>query len=131
MNVINFTGNTGREASTKFLTDGTAVTSFSVALASGYGEKKITTWLNCTIFGKRGEAVCGYIKKGTLVGVSGEFTARPYQKDGVERLSLEVRVNDVTLLGGKPQADNQSDNEQASRVPIANKNDDFEESIPF
>ena len=29
MNVINFTGNTGREAATKFLTDGTAVTTFS------------------------------------------------------------------------------------------------------
>lgn len=102
------------------------MTTFSVALASGYGEKKITTWLNCSIFGKRGEAVCGYIKKGTLVGVSGEFTARPYQKDGVDRLSLEVRVNDVTLLGGKPQSDKQPDEPAPPGL-----NDDFEDSIPF
>lgn len=130
MNVINFTGNTGREAATKFLPDGTAVTTFSVALASGYGEKKITTWLNCSIFGKRGEAVCSYIKKGTLIGVSGEFTARPYQKDGVDKLSLEVRVNDVTLLGGKGESKPAPANIDAE-FEAANPANDFEPEIPF
>lgn len=101
-----------------------------MALASGYGEKKITTWLNCSIFGKRGEAVAGYIKKGTLVGVSGEFTARPYQKDGAERLSLEVRVNDVTLLGGKPANSQAGDQVPQTEKAPAGFND-FEDDIPF
>jgi len=61
MNVINFTGNCGRDAETKFLGNGDAVTSFSVALSSGFGDKKITTWLNCSMYGKRGEAVANYI----------------------------------------------------------------------
>ena len=54
------------------------------------------------MFGKRGEAVLKYLAKGQLVGVSGEATLRKYtNKSGVEGSSLDVRVNDLTLLGGK------------------------------
>ena len=136
MNSLNFTGNVGRDAETRFTPGGDAITSFSVALSSGYGDKKITTWLNCSMFGKRGEAVASYIKKGAQVGISGEFAARPYTtKDGVEKLSLDVRVNDLTLLGGKsdatasPQQNNAPKAQGSGNVgdPMAGLEDD----IPF
>lgn len=102
MNVLSFTGNAGRDAETRFTPAGDAITSFSVALSSGYGDKKVTTWLNCSLFGKRGETLAQYITKGTLLGVVGEFQARPYTtKEGAEKISLDVRVSDVTLLGKK------------------------------
>ena len=126
MNSLNFTGNVGRDAETRFTPNSDAITSFSVALTSGYGDKKITTWLNCTIFGKRGEALADYIKKGAQVGISGEFAARPYTtKEGAEKLSLDVGVNDLTLLGGK--------REEGGKSPTAQSKDpmDFEDSIPF
>ena len=127
MNSLNFTGNVGRNAETRFTPGGDAITSFSVALTSGYGDKKITTWLNCTIFGKRGEALADYIKKGATVGISGEFTARPYTtKDNVEKISLDVRVNDLTLLGGKREDATPQRQDSKPNDPM-----DFKDDIPF
>lgn len=129
MNVLNFTGNCGRDAEVRFLPAGDAVTSFSVALSSGYGDKKITTWLNCSMFGKRGEAVSEYIKKGTQVAISGEFCARPFTaKDGTEKLSLDVRVNDLTLLGGKNEGGNGTTQRQDSKS--YEKKEDFDQEEP-
>ena len=71
MNVLNAIGNLPRDSEVRFLPDGTAVLGFSFALNAGYGEKQSTSWLNCSLFGRR-----------------------------AERLG-ELRVNDVTLLGKK------------------------------
>jgi len=130
MNSINFTGNLGRDAEQRNLPDGTAILTMSVPCKSGFGDKAITTWLRCTLFGKRGESVAPYLKKGALVGISGEFSAREYtDKDGNKRQSLEVRVNDVTLLGGRT--------EQAAPAPrpapvqVSGGFDDMDSDIPF
>jgi single-strand DNA-binding protein len=104
MNVWNFTGNIGRDAETRFTPAGDAVTGFSVAVKAGYGDKATTTWVNCNIWGKRGETLAQYLVKGALVGISGECSLREYQdKEGQKKASLDVRVNDVTLLGKKPE----------------------------
>jgi single-strand DNA-binding protein len=130
MNNLNFTGNCGRDAEVKHTASGDSITSFSVALSSGYGDRKVTTWINCSMFGKRGEAVANYVKKGSLVGITGEFQARPWtNKDGVEKLSLEVRVNDLTLLGSK--ADAIARPAQTSQPAAAADSFDDLESIPF
>lgn len=152
MNNLNFTGNIGRDCETRYTAGGDAITSFSVALTSGFGEKKLTSWMNCSMFGKRGEAVAPYLKKGTQVAISGEFSARPYtNKEGVEKISLDVRVNDLTLLGGKSTAnyDDSGMNQDAERQsaprqapaaapsqapaskPAGSGFDDFEDDIPF
>ena len=129
MNVFTFTGNLGRDAETRQVGDST-LTSFAVAVTSGFGEKAVTTWVNCNLWGKRGESISNYLKKAQQVAVSGELTNRPYQKDGVDKYSLEVRVNDVTLLGKKDGATGSAS--QSSARPNEQKTDfdDFEE-IPF
>ena len=133
MNSLNFTGGIGRDCETRFTAKGDAITSFSVALSSGYGENKLTTWLNCSIFGKRGESLAPYLLKGAQVAISGEFSARPYtSKAGEEKQSLEVRVNDVTLIGGK--ADGSTSSAQRQDTPSNEQDkgfDDFESDIPF
>lgn len=132
MNNLNFTGNIGRDAETRFMTNGESVTSFSAALSSGYGDKKITTWLNCSIFGKRGESVSPYLKKGAQVAISGEFAARPYTtKDGIEKLSLDIRVNDLTLIGGKREEPTNKVAEPQQAEPAKGSFDSFDETIPF
>lgn len=134
MNSLNFTGGIGRDCETRFTSKGDAITSFSVALSSGYGENKLTTWLNCSIFGKRGESLAPYLLKGAQVAISGEFSARPYtSKAGEEKQSLEVRVNDVTLIGGKTDASTSSAQRQESK-PNEQKStgfDDFDDAPPF
>lgn len=103
LNVWTFAGNLGRDAEQKFTQDGTSVVSFSVAVKAGYGDKEVTNWPKCTMFGKRSESVLQYLVKGQLVGISGELAMREYdKKDGSGKgYSLEVRVNDLTLLGKK------------------------------
>ena len=103
MNTWNFTGRLGQDAELRYSPDGKAIASFSVAVESGYGDKKTTTWPRCAMFGKRGEAVAPYLKKGTQVAISGELSERKWKdKEGAERSTLEVRVNDLTLISGKP-----------------------------
>ncbi len=138
MNNLNFVGNIGRDCETRFTTGGDPITSFSAALSSGYGEKKLTTWLNCSIFGKRGEALAPYLKKGAQVAITGEFAARPYtNKEGAEKLSLEVRVSDLTLVGGKKEEAQEQDHRPAQATkpdakPEAKGNfDNFDSDIPF
>ena len=102
MNSWTYTGNLGRDCDTRHTAQGDVVVSFSVGVKAGFGDKATTTWANCAMFGKRGEAVAQYLKKGTLVGIVGEVNLREYQdKEGQKRYSLDVRVNDLTLLGGK------------------------------
>lgn len=136
MNSYQFTGNIGRDAEQKFLTDGTSIVSFSVAVKSGYGDKEATTWPKCTMFGKRGEGVFPYLKKGQLVGVSGELTLREYdKKDGSGKgASLEVRVNDLTLLGKKgdaPVQEQSEHSEQKSNAYQKQPANTFDDDIGF
>ena len=114
MNSWNFTGNLGNDCEQRYTQSGDSVVSFSVGVKSGFGDKATTTWAKCAIFGKRGEAVAPYLKKGTLVGVVGEVNNREYQdKDGQKRYSLDVRVNDLTLLGGKSDRSESAPSQQA------------------
>jgi single-strand DNA-binding protein len=100
MNCITVSGNIGRDAETRALPDGTAVASFSVA--DSQGKDKDTIWWNCSIFGKRAQSLAPYLLKGGQVTVIGNVTERRWtDKDGAERKSMDVRVQDVALQGGK------------------------------
>ena len=102
MNVLNAIGNIGRDAELRFMADQTPVAGFSFALNSGYGKNAKTTWLECSIFGKRAETLAPMLLKGTQIGITGEFSIREYQdKDGNLKTSPSLRVENVTLLGKK------------------------------
>ena len=103
MNVLSAIGNLPRDAELRFLPDSTPVLSFSIALNSGYGDKAQTDWLDCSLFGKRGESLAPILLKGTKVGVTGEFSTGKYpdKKSGVEKTTLRLRVQSVTLTGNK------------------------------
>ena len=136
MNSWSFTWHIGEDCNTRFTQSGDAVVSFSVGVKSGFGDKATTTWAKCAMFGKRGESVAPYLKKGALVGISGEVNNREYQdKEGQKRYSLDVRVNDLTLLGGKSDR-----SESAPSQPKPQRNaqgaqgggmGDMEDEIPF
>lgn len=126
MNSWNFTGNIGKDAETRYTQSGDAVVSFSVAVKSGYGEKAATTWPRCSMFGKRGESVAPFLTKGQQVAVTGEVTLREYtDKQGQPRSSLDVRINDLTLIG-KREASHQEP------VQHSQKNEpEYDEDAPF
>lgn len=100
MNVITITGNLGKDSESRFLPNGDAVTSFSVA--DSQGRDKPSIWWNCSLFGKRGEALAQYLTKGQTVTVIGGVTEREWtDKDGNKRKSMDIRVSDLALQGGK------------------------------
>ena len=102
MNVYTFTGNLARDAKINSTEKGDSVGSFSVGVKSGYGDKAVTNWINCSLWGKRADSLAPYLMKGQGVAISGELSLRKYKsKDGTEGASMEVRVADVTLIGNK------------------------------
>lgn len=128
MNVFICTGNLGNNAEQRATKSGDAVTQFNVAFTSGFGDKKQTTWMRCTMWGKRGESLAPYLIKGQQVCVSGEISLHTWQKDGVDKTSLEMRVNDVTLVGGKATG---VENKPPQQKASAATDEFYSDSIPF
>ena len=127
MNSITVAGQLGKDAEVRFLSNGDPVAGFSVA--DSQGKDKPTIWWNCSLFGKRAESLAPYLVKGQAVTVSGTLTEREYEKDGVKRKSMDLRVNDVALQGGKREAAPAPAERQAARhsTPAEFQSDD----IPF
>ena len=133
MNNLSATGGIGKDAELRYTPNQDAVCSFSLALSSGFGDKKVTTWLNCNVWGSRAETLAPMLLKGTTVGIVGELTNRPYKaKDGTEKFSLEVRVSDLTLLKSKGDTSTSTSNNNASSTPKNAPVADYkEEALPF
>ena len=134
MNILTAVGNLGRDCEVRFMADGTPVGSFSFALSSGYGKSAKTTWLDCSLFGKRAETLAPMLSKGTQIAITGEFSVREYNdKDGNLKSVPSLRVNDVTLLGKKGDAPAPLEVAQVKDLPKSNVPDfdNFEDDVPF
>jgi single-strand DNA-binding protein len=133
MNSLTITGNLGRDSETRYLQDGTAVCSFSVA--DSLGRDKPSIWWSCSFFGKRGESVAPYLTKGQQVTVVGSVSERDWvDKDGQKRKSMDVRVNDLALQGGKREEAPQQTAQPVRKVPAPPPTkgfDDMDDDIPF
>lgn len=128
MNVFTFTGRLGKDADLRYMQNGKAVCGFSVAVESGYGDKKTTSWIDCALFDKRAEALHPYLQKSALVAVSGELTIEQWtDKDGNKQRAVRVRVAELTLLGGKPK----SQQAEAEPPPKRAVHDDLDDDVPF
>ena len=118
-NVIVISGNIGKDATTRTVGD-SVVTGFSLANDTGWGDRKKTTWYECSWWGKRGSALAQYLTKGKNITVVGEVSQRQYTKnDGSVGYSLDVEVRDVTLPSKQGDAPKQQDApQQADDVDI-------------
>lgn len=141
MNNFSGIGRVGRDAETRHTAGGTTVTSWPVAIDSGYGQNKKTEWFDCALWGERGEKLASYIRKGDRIGLQGEVSLDTYQtKDGSEKSRLRLRVVDVTLLGNKDDGHSGGHERQQSRAapakrtgtgPVEHRDDFQDDDIPF
>ena len=121
MNNWNFTGNLGNPAEVKYLPNGNAVCEFSVAVKSGYGDKEKTNWVRCAMFGKKAEGqLPSYLQKGTQVAISGELELQEWEGQNGKGAALSVRVENIDLIGGKPQGQSQGAQKNQSYTPQQN-----------
>ena len=132
MNIITLAGHLGRDAELRSLPDGKPIASFSIA--DSQGRDKPTIWWNCTIFGERGAKLAPYLLKGSAVTVAGTVTEREWKdKDGTPRKSLDVRVSEVALQGGRSQeAKPEAPKPAPKQMSTAGSGfDDMDDDLPF
>ncbi|WP_434619587.1 single-stranded DNA-binding protein [Azospirillum sp. B2RO_4] len=101
MNVWTFTGRLGADGELRTTQSGEKVLGFRVANDVGFGDRKTTQWVDCSIWGRRAESLAPHLTKGKSVVVSGEVTLREYEKrDGTRGAGLSVRVAEIDFTGG-------------------------------
>ena len=112
LNNCQFIGRLGQDPEIKYLPSGDAVANFSVAVGEKWKDKQgqaqeRTEWVNCAAFGKLGEIIGEYLRKGSQVFISGKMKTEKYQaQDGTDRYSTKIVVRDMQMLGSK--SDSQS-----------------------
>ena len=121
MNVFTVSGNIGRDAETSFTPNNKAMTKFSLAVTTGWGDKTATMWINCTCWGDRYQKLAQYITKGKTIVVSGELAERAYESNGEQRKSLDLTVRELDL---PPKA-------QGSSQQSAPRGQDIDSYSPF
>ena len=143
-NSISFVGRLGLDAELKQIGENT-VLEFRVANNVGWGSRETTNWFRCSLWGRQAQNLAQYLLKGKQVYVSGELSLRPYtNREGIERLSADVKVNNIDLVrdgnrvgnqeGGEVRGSNER-NEQGGEREYAqtsapDKGSD-EEDLPF
>lgn len=118
-------GNVGNDPEMRYFQDGTAVTSFSLAVNrswnDGQGNKQEdTTWFRISVFGRRAEVANQYITKGSKVLVEGRLKPDPNtgaprlwtRQDGTVAASFEVTADNFSFVSSK--SDNNGGGNNAS-----------------
>lgn len=110
VNKVILIGHLGQNPDARFLPNGDAVTSASIATTEKWKdkqsgeEKEATEWHRLIFYRRLGEIAGQYLSKGSHVYVEGKLRTRKYTtKEGQERQTTEIIVNDLQMLGGGKQ----------------------------
>lgn len=106
MNIVILRGNLTRDPELRTVTTGdkeTSVVSFTVAVSKDFtranGTKdKIVSYVQCEAWDSGAEVIGSSFKKGELVMVEGSLRNDSWEKDGVKRSTLKVRVNNFAKI---------------------------------
>ena len=98
---IMLTGNLGRDPETRQAGD-QEVCNLAVAVNRKTKGEDLTDWFSVSVWGKQAAACQQYLAKGSQVIVVGTLEPRTYEKDGVQRTSLDVNAREVHF-GAKPK----------------------------
>lgn len=110
MNNVCLMGRLTADVEIKHTTNGTPVTSFSVAVNRPFKNPDgsyQTDFINCVAWRNTAEFIARYFKKGQMIGLNGAIQTRQYQdKDtGKNRVAVEVVINNAYFAdSGKANA---------------------------
>jgi len=126
-------GRLTRDPELRYTQNGTSVASFSIANNRTYassGEKKDSvSFFNCVAWGKLGEIIVQYCKKGHRIGLDGRLQQRTWEdKDGSKKNTIEIVAENVHFLESK-KSEASSDNFANLGTEIENQTE-FED-LPF
>ncbi len=112
-NKIFLIGNLGRDPEVREF-QGRKVANFSLAVNERYTKSdgtpvERTEWFRISFWGKTAEIAENYLRKGSQVMVEGRLSTREYvDKDGNNRIALEVSGQGLQLLSGQAGQDTSS-----------------------
>lgn len=105
INNVTLVGNLTKDPELKYTNSGTAVCNFTLAVASGFGDKQKVDFINIVVWGALGENCGKYLVKGQPCAIVGKITTGSYTaKDGTKRYTTQVTANEVMFLYGKNTA---------------------------
>lgn len=160
VNKVILVGHLGKDPETRYMPNGDAITNATLATSESWkdkqtGEKKEQTeWHRLVFYRKLAEIAGQYLRKGALIYIEGSLKTRKWQdKDGQDRYTTEITVNEMTMLGGRgdgagqPSGDSQqrqqpqqrqpqrpagnSGGQQRQGSPQSRGFDDMDDDIPF
>jgi single-strand DNA-binding protein len=146
------TGNLTRDPEMRTTPSGASVCGFTVAVnrtfkdSSGNSQEQVS-FIDCTAWGRAGEIIAQYGKKGSGMLVSGRLEQRSWndKETGQKRSRVEIVVEDFNFLGGNQGGGNnggeysanssdfaKTDTEKADDVPVEELEGEIDLSeIPF
>ncbi|MGL5260812.1 MAG: single-stranded DNA-binding protein [Bacteroides sp.] len=116
-------GNVGQDPDVKSLDNGIKVANFSIAttergytLKNGTQVPERTEWHNIVVWRGLAEIVEKYVKKGTKLYIEGKIKTRSYEdQNKAKRYITEIYAEQLELLGGRPQEQKNSLQEQVQQ----------------
>ena len=126
-NKVMLMGNLTRDPELRYTSNGSAVTSFGLAVNRKFKQgdewKEDVCFVDITVWGKQGENCAEYLSKGRPAFVEGRLQYSTWESDGQKKSKLEVVANTVQFLGsrGDPQ-----DGPPAGQAAVSEEDD-----VPF
>ena len=125
INAINLVGRAGRDPEVRYFESGTVVANLTMAV-NRRNRNDEPDWFNLEIWGKQAQVAADYVKKGSLIGITGSFKLDSWKDrtTGEDRNKPVVRVDRLELLGSKRDSEssnfqnNNSFNQQPSNDEI-------------
>ena len=107
INSVTLVGRAGRDPEVRYFESGTVVANFTMAVNRRNREDE-PDWFNLEIWGKQAQVAADYVKKGSLIGVTGSFKMDSWKdrNTGEDRNKPVVRVDRLELLGSKRDSEN-------------------------
>jgi len=127
MNKVIVTGNLCRDIELRYIPDGTAVGSFSIAVNEKYKDKETTSFFNVTVWGKQAENCAKYIGKGSKVLIEGNLKQDTWEKDGQKHQMVKINAQRVEFIG-KPKEKTQG---EPATDQTANQESGVDQDVPF
>ena len=107
INSVTLVGRAGRDPEVRYFESGTVVANLTMAVNRRNREDQ-PDWFNLEIWGKQAQVAADYVKKGSLIGVTGSFKMDTWKdrNTGEDRNKPVVRVDRLELLGSKKDSEN-------------------------
>ena len=148
VNKVIIVGRLGQDPEVRYMPNGNAVANFTVATSESFtdqqGQKREKTeWHRVIAFKKLAEIIGQYLHKGSNVFICGKLQTREWSdQQGVKRYTTEIIANELQMLDGKPQSQQNIQQQQPAQThqQQAQSNyaqmqsappPDFDDDLPF